>query len=433
MKRYSFLGIKSTNNRLSVFIISLIFLYPLFCMTRIKQMASPVVDMLPTTNEIWFIPLLFLIKLIVCDLKKNRFKLNAIIFVWFLVLFISILIGGFYVTDISQYLFAVAVFIIPISLLQLITTKDILNLFFFLRLFTCVCLFYSILYIILVSTFDTLSLILGNTIQTSRLISSDQFRVSLMIGSPISVANYFVITLPILFYMYFINKNNIWSKIALISIVANISATALTLSRLGFISSILVSVICILFLREEVPNRRKKLLMSIFGFIAFYFIASKYDLGRLFIGFSDTSTSARLESGKLALHLFQLYPFLGSGMGNYFTRVYQNNSLVIDGVYGLVDPHNAYLLVLSELGLVGIIIILFFLFYLIFRISQVPNKMFRNTGLIVLFSVSLVSIGGSHLINEISFSIVFWIYISLFYAASFLDEHTFQRFFEHER
>lgn len=406
-------------------LISFMFLYPLFTLTRIKQIASPTVDMMATTNELWIMPAMLLVKKIIFN-SHNKKSYKVIVLVWIISLFIIILLGGFRVSNFEQYIFAVVVFLTPMFFLSVFTQKDMLYLNFFIKLFVIVCLTYSILYIILVSSFGNLSVLLGNGISSKSIISSNQYRVRMMIGSTITVANYFVISLPILFFSYFTNKKNFWSKVSLLAIIANMCATILTLSRLAFFASVLVALICIIFQKEKQISKGKSLIIIIIGIVAICYIAREYDITRLFMGFSDSSTLARAESAKLALQIFKLYPIMGSGMGYYFTRVYSDKELVVDGISGLIDPHNAYLLILSELGISGSIIILLLLCYIIRRISKIPYKIFRTTGYSIIIAAGLVSFGGSHLINEISYSIVFWIYISMFYATSFLDSSSLE-------
>jgi O-Antigen ligase. len=410
----------------SVFLICLMFLFSLFALTRIKQIASPVVDMLPTTNELWIIPALLAFKKIFCDLRSDR-GCNAVVLVLFAILVAVIVFGAFRATDFEQYTYAVAVFLIPILLLFVCSNKDIQYLDFFLKFFTATCFLYAIIYILLATYFRDAAAFLGDTIRARDIVSSDQYRAKMMIGTAITVANYFTLSLPILFYMFFKNKNNKWALVSFLAIAANMYATLLTLSRLGFFSSVIVALTCILTQKENLPQWGKRCLISLIAVIGFFYLADKYDIGRIFMGFSDSSTAARLESLHLALYIFTRYPVFGSGMGNYFIRVYKSNTLVVDQMSGLVDPHNAFALILSELGVVGFTLICIIICWLIWRISKIPEKMFRTTGYIIMLISAINSLGGSHLVNEISYSVVFWTYLSIFYAASFLDAEFFQK------
>ncbi|WP_275373065.1 O-antigen ligase family protein [Clostridium tertium] len=411
--------------KFSSILICIMFLYPLFAMTRFKQVLSPNIDKFSTTNEVWIIPLLLCIKRIFWDLEKER-KYNLFMLILFISLLSVILVGGFRVENLEQYVYAILILIIPINLLFLCKRKDINNLNFFLKLFTAICLIYSLGYIFATSNYDFLSKLMGNTIYSRSFISSDQHRAKLMIGSAITVANYFTMSLPILFYVYFRRYSIRWNAISLISIIFNLIASALTLSRLGFFSSILIAMSCIFFQIESKNKFAKRFLIIILAILGFSIIMIRYDIGRLFMGFHDTSVLSRLSSIYLGIYIFQKNPLFGSGMGSHFTRLYTDNSLKIDDLYGLIDPHNVYVLILSEIGLIGLIIIILFILCLFYRLSQIPDKMFRKTSYLIVFAAAISGIGGSHLVNEISYSIVFWIYMSFFYSASYLGVREFE-------
>ena len=104
-------------------------------------------------------------------------------------------------------------------------------------------------------------------------------------------------------------------------------------------------------------------------------------------------------------------------MGRYFERIYSNKYITVDGVTSLIDPHNMYILVLSELGLFGLLAFLILFVVLIKSFTQIVEPLLRQTAYTTLIGYLIGgAMGGSHLVNTISFAAIFWIYMGMFNA-----------------
>lgn len=414
----------------SIILICLMFLYPLLAMSRIKAIGAPIISGMTGTNQVWIIPVLFLIiKFFSIRRGKSLKIMDSGFLVALFLLFIVLVIGGFNAVSIEQYLYAIALFTVPILLLFTISKSDINYLGFFLKFFIFVCLAYSLFSIFASINYQIVMDFIGLTNYSGAVNLEGQYRARTMIGSAITVAFYYNLSLPLLFYMYFSSRKTKWEYISLISIVMNLIATFLTLSRAGFYVAILVSLLCITYQIKHRSLFRKKLLVFCSVIIGFVYIAGQYNIGRLFEKISFITTDFdRFEGIQLALHIFKVFPIFGSGMGHYFIRMYEYRYLQVDGFYGLVDPHNLYVLLLSEIGFIGFALVIILFILMIKKISIIKDIMFRKTGYIMLFAMALGALGGSQLANEISYASVFWIYMSVFYAASYLDAESIRKF-----
>ena len=107
---------------------------------------------------------------------------------------------------------------------------------------------------------------------------------------------------------------------------------------------------------------------------------------------TETSVGYRLEYYGNSLKLIAEHPFLGAGTGG-FKGAYA--SLVKDkGMDPTVNPHNEYLMVAIQLGLVGLALLFWLLITLWRRASDLPGAFERSAarGLVVwILSASLVS------------------------------------------
>lgn len=408
--------IKKEKRYLSTFLISFIFLYALFVPTRIKILASFKVEGIKTTNEMWIIPLIFLILYITKYINtKLLIKSKNSFFVIILYMYILIIVvGGFNAISMSQYIYAALLFLLPILLFFSVSYCDVNDIKFLLKLFVIVCLIYSVFAIILSTRYAFFMDLVGNPIDKYR--GYKQYRASMMLGSSIAVSYYFNMTLPICFYVFYESIENKWKIISALSIITNIIATFLFLSRAAVLCMVLIIIFLLFFIKNNKNKVILKTILLIFLMMSIILIIKKYDLSRLSLGFdkSESSIALRLTSGKLGLHIFSKYPILGSGMGRYFERAYTNNYISVDGLIGLVDPHNMYVLILSETGLIGLFIILVMFLTLFIRFLNIKKRMLRQTACMVLFAFLFDAMGGSHLFISMSFSILFWIYMGVF-------------------
>jgi len=403
-----------------LYLICFIYLYSLFALDRIKDILSFKVDGIPTTNEIW---LVLLIVLVIID-KKKIYRYDLYLGICLLMYMIDVFIGGFNTDSISQYFLAILLFVIPILLYFSFSNLSSSDVILFFKIAVLVCLIYAIFAIILVRKYVFFIQLIG--LEGGQYIYYSQYRPRMMLGSSITVSYYFNLTLPLCFYMFYYSKEKVWRVIAFFSIVTNILATFLLLSRIASLCMIIITLYGILYsiIFRKNSYRKGIVLFMLLIFVSVYAFQN-YDLSRLIsteLYKSGASIQERLRAVNLGLYIFSKQPILGSGMGSFFKRAYIDRYITVDGINALIDPHNMYILILSETGLIGFIVLFLFFLILFKRISYIKERLLRHTAYLIFFAFLLDAIGGSHLFNEISYSNIFWIYMGLFRVISVKDK-----------
>jgi O-antigen ligase len=281
-------------------------------------------------------------------------------------------------------------------------------------------LIYALLAIFASNNFGLLMELLGN--QTNQYYYS-QYRASLMLGSTITVSYYLVLSLPICLFLNFTSSNKRWKRISFITILSVFIAIAILGSRISFIISVFIMSYYMLFVKNNNGRSYKKVALIIVLILLTIFAYDMFDLSRIFSGFSDNSTSSRISAMKLGMYIFSQNPVIGSGLGKYFTRIYSERIINVDGIFGLVDPHNLYILILSELGFVGLALFLLIIIVNVGYFKYINNPILRKTAYMVIVVALLSFVGGSQLFNEISYSVIFWSHFSLFKAIGRRDHN----------
>lgn len=408
--------IKGKKIPLSINIILIAFLYNMFALNRIKYTLNPMVDRIEVSNVIWILPVLlsiiFFIKLNRNHGNFDKFERSNIFFILSLyLLVIIIIVGGFKAISIQQYYYAILTFLIPIGFYFVMTSNYYSYVGYFIKFFLIIGIIYSIIAIISSMNYESIMSLLGNSLRKQYTV---QYRASLMLGSSITVSYYLNITLPICFLTYYIFDDKFWKRIALIGIISNIIATTILLSRAAFLCSILVVIYFLFFIDRNKKTRGKKILLFVLLIITIIYIGKEFDISRLFMGFSGQSTNERLKSSELGIQIFKNNPLIGSGMGNYFTRAYNNKEIIYGDYTGLVDPHNMYVLTLSEMGIIGLACVILIVISLFLIFSKINNRIIKQTANITLIVFLIGGTGGSHIFNEMGYSTIFWMYMGLY-------------------
>jgi len=252
----------------------------------------------------------------------------------------------------------------------------------------------------------------------------DHTRASLPLGSSISVSYYLNMSLPLALYLYTIATGKGKRAFYLLTVLLNVVATLLQLSRSASLMAVLILLFYLLFVRARFGFVRKVILFALVVFGAVW-LSERVDLTRLSLGFfaENGMDDSRMYAYKLGAHLFSKHALLGTGMGAVFHRAWSGSNVVsVDGIMGLVDPHNAYILVLSELGIFGTIALVAFLGGAFRAVLKNQDKLIRLTGIMLLATMLGNSLVGSQLINESAFSTIAFVYLAVFIGRSFSDQ-----------
>src|SRR5699024_655924 len=128
------------------------------------------------------------------------------------------------------------------------------------------------------------------------------------------------------------------------------------------------------FTKKGLRKYFKYFVMVAFFFIVFsIYLINSGDVGRLF-GQVDTQKDniGRLTRMEPAIEFILEKPYMGDGIGNFY---YRTNKRIISDVKSvhynnwiqLSDPHNTYIMVAAESGIIGLLIFLLILFYVLFK------------------------------------------------------------------
>ena len=391
--------IKQLRNKiLNLYSESLIFFLVFYAMMmpqRFKQIQGIVIDGVTRSHEVYLYSLLIILKLIIDVIyKKITFKqlFSTLIGLSVIYMILNTILTGINL----QSLYALITMIIPTIILLLIdfrhkNTKMVF--FYFIGFMT---IFYSTFVLLFLTQYE----IFESLIAYSR-------RPHLMIGSSVAVSYVLVLFLPVNLYKLYDSNKIISKSYFFIASVLSIGAVAMLLSRGAFITLIIVLVLALILYKG---NRKTYLFVSFFiilGILSLYYLHITYDLTRVFNDIDlNGSDRSRRDAFLLGYEIFKDHFIFGTGMGQYFLRIWDNFYITYDGMNGLVDPHNVYILMLSELGIVGSLFYASIHVYIIVNIFKFDNYNKKILGLLIYVALGIMHLGGSHLMNEFSVSIV---------------------------
>ena len=394
-------------------VLIFIVIYALFAFRRIKAIGLPYLNGTVLNNLIIVIPLLALFLVFICANKFCFEKRLSRLFLLFV--FIS-LISLFNYKSIAQSLYAFFLFLVPILLFFCVGKNEYHSFGRIVTLFVLLSLAYSVLAIIASFNYGTLLSKIGITNIDDQYNS--QYRASLMIGSGITVSYFLNATLPLAFLKLYTTGKKRTKLFYIVVIILNAAATIIENSRLAVASMLLIILFCSFFFKkQDFKNLWKKFFVVIASGIVLLVLINRIDVSRLFMGFKDASTSERMDAFKLAIHIFRKNPLFGKGLGTYFYRAWSDQRYItVDGITGLIDPHNTQALLLAETGLIGTALFYLFLFFVFVKFIKIQNILVKKTAIIFFVAYLLGSLGGTQLITEISYSSIIWIMMGLFYG-----------------
>ncbi len=185
--------------------------------------------------------------------------------------------------------------------------------------------------------------------------------------------------------------------------IFNISIIAI--GRSGYIA-IIVMLVSFIFTRTREGSVAKNIVISALGlfFMIGLFLTTPASKNRIDLAKQEfiaeiseskgTSIGDRLSFWKNTLELLPKYALIGTGTGG-FSKAYANQikekSLTAEVLTG--DPHNQYLKILIEHGVVGLVI---FLSIIMLLLKQPVTDPFRAIGFASIIAISTTSLFNSH-------------------------------------
>ncbi len=192
-------------------------------------------------------------------------------------------------------------------------------------------------------------------------------------GDPNSLA----ITLVSAFPLTFLLLGDADKKIRLAAVVMcviNIATVVLTGSRTGFMVMLMLMVLFTV-------TRRKAIVLApvLAMFVLAIWIAMPAEYKARYTTVehlqNDESYQNRIISWKSGLHMFEDYPITGIGMGNFPYANGEKYWPIKNGVRIWLQPHNLYVQMIAETGLLGSVAFLTFLLSMIFANVRMRRAM----------------------------------------------------------
>lgn len=298
---------------------------------------------------IWII--LFMMK----KIKINNILTQKRILYFLLYCFISVLISSLNIVNIKSLIELVRLSIVIITGITIITVIDneklLIKFLSFWALGSLISSIYSIIYFYL-NGFE-IHQILGIANDSIKQFYDMKFSSSPLFEDPNNFASYLILSFFITFGLLK-NKIKILSKIQIkIIMIFELISLLLTLSRSAYIGVIVAFIINIV-LSEKF--KKYKLLKFIFFSITILFVG----LATLKIFSSDYSAMSRLGLWSSAINMSISNPIFGVGLANfpvYFLKYVNANLLMVNP-----HPHNLFLRISAETGIIGLILFIWIYF-----------------------------------------------------------------------
>ena len=129
----------------------------------------------------------------------------------------------------------------------------------------------------------------------------------------------------------------------------------------------------------------------------------------------NTSMGHRLVFTKNTLNMIKNAPFIGVGTGDFPTEYIKLNLVNTPAVKSTVQPHNMYLYVQAQLGLLGLASF-FWIFYVQFRIAAASKDLFaHNVGIALPFLFLIIMLSDTYLLGHFT-SNLFILFSSFLYS-----------------
>lgn len=361
--------------------------------------------------DLRFSDLIFIIWILVWFIlaMMRKIKLNSVLtqkkIIYFLLYcIITILIGMLNTVNISGIVELVRLFIIIITGITISTAfnneESIIKFLTFWAVGSLISSIYSIIYFYL-NGFEIHQL-LGIANDSVKQFYDMKFSSSPLFEDPNNFASYLILSI-FLTWGLLKSKIKVLSKIKIkIIIFFQVVSLILTLSRSAYIG-VLVAIIINICLNKKMKN------LKIIKGVIFLIMSFVVVLGVVNIFSSDYSAMSRLGLWSAAINMSISNPIFGVGLANfpiYFLEYVNTNLLMVNP-----HPHNLFLRISAETGVIGLILFLNIYFKPIVNNlrNEIPKRLIIQRYLILgLIAFFVQAIGVEYLASR-----HFWIITSL--------------------
>lgn len=376
-------------------IIFFLVFYAMMMPQRFKQIEGIVIDGITRSHELYLYAFFIIVKVVI-DIFYKRIRIDKVLFLLVGLSVLYMILSTIFTGIHPQSLYALFTMIVPTSMLLILDFKNHQTKHLFFYFVGFMSIFYSIFVLLFLTNYEIFE----------SLIAYDR-RPHLMIGSSVAVSYVLVLFLPVNIYKLYDSNKIISKSYFFFASVISIGAVAMLLSRGAFMTLVIVLVLAFILYKGNLKNNIFMSLFIVLGLLSLYYLHITYDLTRVFndIDF-DGSDVVRRDAFLLGYEIFKDHLIFGTGMGQYFIRVWESSSLIYNDMTGLVDPHNLYIMMLSELGIIGSLLYASIHGYILWNAFKFKDYNKKILVLLVYVALGIMHLGGSHLMNEFSVAVV---------------------------
>lgn len=182
-----------------------------------------------------------------------------------------------------------------------------------------------------------------------------------------------VAAIPLAFFWFFLGKNKILRWIPLFIIPLMIHTIVLTYSRGGFVGLIIVSICCVLYLK----NRKWAILAAICFLLVILRLQGSFSEQRMSSMFeyeSDPSIVGRFEAWEAGYNMMMSNPLAGVGIGNFKLQAPYYNPVFTEPK----SAHNAFLNIGGDMGVISFVVYIG-VWLLVFYYMIKMRKYYKNS------------------------------------------------------
>lgn len=256
-------------------------------------------------------------------------------------------------------------------------------------------LIYSFLSISVFSSFVSILQVIK--LNFSNLHLDEENRIVSFLENSNNLGAYSVMALFILLLLFLNEKNKKVKYILFVSSLLLVANIILSQSRNALLALIIG---CVLI---AIIYDKRFLIASVAIPIALIIIPQSR--ARLLDILSPDQNSSRIKIWKATELMIKDNPYFGIGYENYSVKypnyIYHNKDLMVHGSYKALHPHNIFLKIQVELGIVGSIVFLLFLLltiYTLYKYITNANNSF-NKSVLIGITVSFISFQAMNLID----------------------------------
>jgi len=269
---------------------------------------------------------------------------------------------------------------------------------------------------------------------------TDASRTSGSFGSPNDYSQIMLVLLPLAVDRFW-NEKSRWMRILMAyAAVVIFSAIVLTFSRSGFVSLVMAGALFLVYYRPKLSALIPILLV---GLLLIPFLPSEYSErmetllllrpGSDYNPVGEVSLRGRTSELIVGWMMFRDHPILGVGVENYPVHYQEYSRRVgLDPRTEQRSPHNLYVEVLAERGLLGFLFFLAIL-WVIYRSLEAARGDFLRiknhdyAGLITAFSVGMFSYFVGAMFMHSAYPRFMWLLIGIALALPQLSKIEFER------